>query len=185
MIRHRSRGVDLFRIYIDLGSFHPRWSERQPVKSIWVASGNYRKRSVLLFVAVLLSSFLFAPRAASKISTDFDPHIDFSQLKTFAFVGSVEQLVRLQLNPEQLNNRIHRAATRELTAKGLREVEPKECNPSNRDLPGTSWFRRILSWRQWCRSWRQPPDRMDRSHRSHARLVRACDTRKGARDFQG
>ncbi len=73
--------------------------------------------------------------AASKISTDFDPHIDFSQLKTFAFVGGVEQLVRLQLNPEQLNNQIHRAATRELTGKGLREVKPDK----NPDLVVRYW----------------------------------------------
>ncbi len=95
------------------------------MKSIWVASANHRK-SPLLFVMVLLYLFLFAPRAASKISTDFDPNLDFSQLRTFTFIGGVEQLVRLQLNPDQLNNQIHRAITRELTAKGLREVSPEE-----------------------------------------------------------
>jgi len=95
------------------------------MKSIWAASGSHSK-GLGLFVAVMLSLFLFAPLAVSKISTDFDPNLDFSQLKTFAFIGGVEQLVRLQLNPEQLNNRIHRAVTRELTAKGLREVNAEE-----------------------------------------------------------
>jgi hypothetical protein len=63
------------------------------MKSIWAPSGSHSKRPGL-FVAVMLSLFLFAPRAASKISTDFDPNLDFSQLKTFAFIGGVEQLVR-------------------------------------------------------------------------------------------
>ena len=72
--------------------------------------------------------FFFVPRAVARISTDFDPNLDFSQLKTFVFIGGVEQLVRLQLNPDQLNDRIHRSVVRELTAKGLREV-PLEENP--------------------------------------------------------
>ena len=104
------------------------------MRSIWVASGNYSRRSFLL-LATLLAVFLFAPAAVAKISTDFDPHLDFSQLKTFAFIGGVEQLVRLQLNPDQLNNRIHRAVTCELTAKGLREVIPEE----NADLVVRYW----------------------------------------------
>ena len=69
------------------------------MKSIWAASGSHSK-GLGLFVAVMLSLFLFAPLAVSKISTDFDPNLDFSQLKTFAFIGGVEQLVRLQLNPD-------------------------------------------------------------------------------------
>jgi Domain of unknown function (DUF4136) len=104
------------------------------MRSIWVASGNYSRRSFLL-LATLFAVFLFAPAAVAKISTDFDPNLDFSQLKTFAFIGGVEQLVRLQLNPDQLNNRIHRAVTRELTAKGLREVIPEE----NADLVVRYW----------------------------------------------
>jgi hypothetical protein len=39
------------------------------------------------------------------------------------------------LNPNQLNNQIHRAVTRELTAKGLREVKPEE----NPDLVVRYW----------------------------------------------
>jgi hypothetical protein len=78
---------------------------------------------------------MIAPPAGAKISTDFDPNLDFSKLKTFAFIGGVEQLVRLQLNPDQLNNQVHRAVTRELTAKGLREVRPGE----NPDLVVRYW----------------------------------------------
>jgi hypothetical protein len=89
----------------------------------------------LLVLAVLFGLFFFAPPAVAKISTDFDPNLDFSQLKTFAFIGGVEQLVRLQLNPDQLNDRIHRSVVRELTAKGLREVPPGE----NPDLVVRYW----------------------------------------------
>jgi hypothetical protein len=69
------------------------------MKSIRIASGNYSRRCFLP-LAALLALFLFVPRAFAKIFTDFDPNLDFSQLKTFAFIGGVEQLVRLQLNPD-------------------------------------------------------------------------------------
>jgi uncharacterized protein YheU (UPF0270 family) len=73
--------------------------------------------------------------AAAKMATDFDPNLDFSKFKTFSFIGGVEQLVRMQLNPDELNNKIHRAVTRELTAKGLREVKLEE----NPDLVVRYW----------------------------------------------
>jgi Domain of unknown function (DUF4136) len=89
-------------------------------------SGNNRRRFSLLLALLLL--LMSALPAAAKLATDFNPNLDFSKFKTFAFIGGVEQLVRMQVNPDQLNNRIHRAVTRELTAKGLREVQPEE-NP--------------------------------------------------------
>ncbi|MGB9472226.1 MAG: DUF4136 domain-containing protein [Candidatus Acidiferrum sp.] len=104
------------------------------MKSVLVAVGRSRKSSPLL-LAVLFGLFFVVPCAVAKISTDFDPNADFSQLKTFAFIGGVEQLVRLQLNPNQLNDRIHRSVVRELTAKGLREVQPGE----NPDLVVRYW----------------------------------------------
>ena len=60
------------------------------------------------------------------MAVDFNPNLDFSKYKTFAYIGGVESLVRMQLNPELLKNRMHRAVVRELTAKGLREVQPEE-----------------------------------------------------------
>jgi hypothetical protein len=90
---------------------------------------RFRYRALPMATVVLaLLSLLFSFPAAAKIATDFDPNIDFSKLKTFTFIGGVEQLVRLQLNPDQLNDRIHRAVSGELTAKGLREVT-KDENP--------------------------------------------------------
>jgi Domain of unknown function (DUF4136) len=96
--------------------------------------GNCFRRPLLLLPS-LLFLFLFAVPTAAKIATDFDPNRDFSKFKSFAFIGGVEQLVRLQLNPNELNDKIHRAVTRELTAKGLREVKPEE----NPDLVVRYW----------------------------------------------
>jgi hypothetical protein len=100
--------------------------ERVSMNSIRLVSQHNRRKS-LHVLSGLLWLFIAVPSSA-KIATDFDPNLDFSKFKTFAFIGGVEQLVRMQLNPDQLNNRIHSAVTRELTAKGLREVQPEE-NP--------------------------------------------------------
>jgi len=40
-------------------------------------------------------------------AVDFNPNLDFSKFKLFAFIGGVEQLVECKLNPDT-NNRIHR-----------------------------------------------------------------------------
>src|SRR5262244_286569 len=85
----------------------------------WISlmfANNHRKLLLLLPGLLLLLSAL---PAAAKIATDFNPNLDFSKFKTFAFIGGVEQLVRMQLSPDQLKIQIHRAVTRELTAKGL------------------------------------------------------------------
>ncbi len=99
-----------------------------------LALRNNHRRFLRLF-SVLPLLFLLASPVEAKMFTDFDPNLDFSKFKTFAFIGGVEALVRMQLNPEQLNNQIHRAVTRELTAKGLREVKPEE----NPDLVVRYW----------------------------------------------
>lgn len=84
-------------------------------------------------VLLLLSTF----PATAKMAVDFNPDCDFTKFKTFPFIGGVGQLVRLQLNPDQLSNQIYRAVTRELTAKGLREVKPDE----NPDLVVRYWVK--------------------------------------------
>jgi hypothetical protein len=86
-------------------------------------------------LVMLLLVLLCALQATAKTAVDFNPNLDFSQFKTFAYIGGVEQLLKLQLNPDLLNNRIHRAVTRELTTKGLREVTPEE----NPDLVVRYW----------------------------------------------
>jgi hypothetical protein len=64
--------------------------------------------------------------ASAKTTIDFNPELNFSKFKTFAYIGGVEQLMMQQLNPELINNRIHRMVTEELTKLGLREVKPDE-----------------------------------------------------------
>jgi hypothetical protein len=116
------------------------------MKWIRLVSGNNRRSFLFLFAGLML--LLSALPAAAKLAVDFNPNLDFTKYKTFAYIGGVESLVRMQLNPELLNNRIHRAVVRELTGKGLREVQPEE-NPdlvvrywveaeSNAQLTGTA-----------------------------------------------
>src|SRR5262250_1661339 len=101
-----------------------------------VESGEDRLRLRLgVPIKVLLLVMLCATAANAKMAIDFNPNLDFSKYKTFAYIGGVESLVRMQLNPELLNNRMHRAVVRELTAKGLREVQPEE----NPDLVVRYW----------------------------------------------
>ena len=61
--------------------------------------------------------------------------LEISGYKTFAFVGGVENLLMLPINPDLISDKIHRAVTRELTKKGLREVQPGQ----NPDLVVRYW----------------------------------------------
>jgi hypothetical protein len=80
-----------------------------------------------LLVILSLLSGLALP-ASAKTTIDFDPNIDFSKFKTFAYVGGVENLVAIQLNPDLINIRFHHMVVRELEKKGLHEVNPGQ-NP--------------------------------------------------------
>jgi hypothetical protein len=87
-----------------------------------------------VLVAALLFLAAVSPTLA-KTDVDFDPNLDFTKFKTFAFIGGVDNLVMLPVNPERISNRVHRAVTREMTAKGLREVQPNQ----NPDLVVRYW----------------------------------------------
>jgi hypothetical protein len=108
----------------------------------WITAES-RKDRLGLFVPItgLLFVLLWATTTNAKVATDFNPNLDFSKYKTFAYIGGVESLVRMQLNPELLNDRIHRAIVRELTGKGLREVRPEE----NPDLAVRYWVEAELN----------------------------------------
>ena len=88
-----------------------------------------------VFLACVLLCWAFALPVFAKTDVDFDPNLNSSKFKTFAFLGGVENLVMLPVNPELINNRVHRGATRERTAKGLREVQPNQ----NPDLVVRYW----------------------------------------------
>ncbi|HUN60446.1 MAG TPA: DUF4136 domain-containing protein [Candidatus Sulfotelmatobacter sp.] len=77
-----------------------------------------------MLLAFLLT--LAALPALPKTLIDFDPNLDFSRFKTFAYLGGVEHLSMMPLNPDQIHDEIHAAVTRELTKRGLKEVNPNE-----------------------------------------------------------
>lgn len=80
---------------------------------------RYAVRFFLAMVALLSGLTL---SVSGKTTIDFDPKIDFSKFKTFAYVGGVENLVAIQLNPDLINIRFHHMVVRELEKKGLHEV---------------------------------------------------------------
>ena len=82
-------------------------------------------RSLALTFFLLLA--LGQPIAA-KATIDFDPSLDFSKFKTYAFIGGVGNLVMLQLDPDFIYTRIYKNVQRELDKKGLHEVPPGQ-NP--------------------------------------------------------
>ncbi|MGB7437064.1 MAG: DUF4136 domain-containing protein [Candidatus Acidiferrum sp.] len=79
-------------------------------------------------ISLLLSvlALMLASPALPKTLIDFDPNIDFSKFKTFAYLGGVEHLAMMPLNPDQIRDEIHAAVSRELTKRGLKEVNPNQ-----------------------------------------------------------
>lgn len=88
-------------------------------------SSQVRARSVS--VVVILTLALVVPTYA-KTNVDLNPNLDFTRYKTFAFIGGVEHLAMMQLNPNQLRDTVHEAVSRALTQRGLKEVRREE-NP--------------------------------------------------------
>lgn len=86
------------------------------------------------FTIVALLSGL-AVSVSAKTTIDFDPSINFSKFKTFAYVGAVENLVAIEINPDLINIRFHHMVVRELEKKGLHEVNPGQ----NPDLVVRYW----------------------------------------------
>lgn len=88
-------------------------------------NGIYAHRSnshALLFCFVFVSLLVGSPLSA-KTAVDFNPNLDFSKYKTYAFIGAVENLLMLQLDPDVMDDRIHHAIYQELSKKGLHEVQ--------------------------------------------------------------
>jgi hypothetical protein len=80
---------------------------------------------VFLFVLIAVS---MAPPAQGKMLVDFNRDLDFAKYKTFAYIGGVEHLVMMQLNPNEIRDNIHEEVARELIKRGLCEVRRDE-NP--------------------------------------------------------
>ncbi|MGB8493472.1 MAG: DUF4136 domain-containing protein [Candidatus Acidiferrum sp.] len=77
-------------------------------------------------LAVMLGALFLALPVQAKVVVDFDPNLDFSKYKTYAFIGGIENLVAIQLNPELIENPLHHTVARELDKRGLREVQHGE-----------------------------------------------------------
>jgi hypothetical protein len=88
-----------------------------------------------MLIGVMLGALFFALPVQAKVVVDFDPNLDFSRYKTYAFIGGVENLVAIQLNPELIEIRMHHSVSREMDKRGLREVKPEE----NPDLVVRYW----------------------------------------------
>jgi hypothetical protein len=77
-------------------------------------------------IFLLLFTLIFAPQASAKINVDFDPGLDFSKYKTFAYLGGVNSLEFRQLNPDYITNKVHEGVSQSLIERGLKEVKPDQ-----------------------------------------------------------
>jgi Domain of unknown function (DUF4136) len=84
--------------------------------------------SFKLWFALSFAIFLVVSPLVGKTVADFDPKTNFSKYKTFAFAGGVENLLMFEVNPGLVSERVHRTVNRELTQKGLHEVQMNQ-NP--------------------------------------------------------
>jgi Domain of unknown function (DUF4136) len=96
--------------------------------------------SFKLWFAISFAIFLTVSPLLAKTVADFDPKTNFLKYKTFAFVGGVENLLMFEVNPGLVSERVHRTVNRELTQKGLHEVQLNQnpdllvrfwCSPSS------------------------------------------------------
>jgi len=86
-------------------------------------------------LVMLLGALLFAVPLRAKTVVDFDPNLDYSKYKTYAFLGGIENLVSMLVNPDLIDIRLHHSVSRELEKRGLREVSPQQ----NPDLVVRYW----------------------------------------------
>jgi hypothetical protein len=84
------------------------------------------RSSIRFFFTILAFLFGLTLAVSAKTTIDFDPSIDFSKFKTFAYVGGVENLVSIEINPDLINTRFHQMVVRELEKRGLHEVSPSQ-----------------------------------------------------------
>lgn len=85
---------------------------------------KYRNESTLkrFAVTLFLSLLVFAPRTWAKTAVDFDPNLDFSKYKTFAYAGGSNALEFRELNPNYISDRVHAGVAQALVQRGLKEV---------------------------------------------------------------
>ncbi len=79
-----------------------------------------------LKLVVLLGALFFALPLRARTVVDFDPNLDYSKYKTYAFIGGIDNLVSMLVNPDLIDIRLHHTVSRELDKRGLHEVNPRE-----------------------------------------------------------
>jgi hypothetical protein len=87
---------------------------------------HWQMRSAAPSISLLLFTLILASPALAKMSVDFDPNLDFSKYKTFAYIGGANMLEFRQLNPNYITDRVHSGVSQALTQRGLKEVKPEE-----------------------------------------------------------
>lgn len=84
---------------------------------------SHHKVAATVSLVLLL---ILAPLAMARINFDFDPNLDFSQFKTFAYIGGVNTLEFRQLDPNLISNQVHAGVSKALAQRGLKEVRPDQ-----------------------------------------------------------
>ena len=77
-------------------------------------------------IVFFLLIFTLVPHAMAKSKVDFDPNLDFSKFKTFAYIGGTQMLEFRPLNPDRIKNDVHAEVAKALIARGLTEVKPDQ-----------------------------------------------------------
>src|SRR5208283_738006 len=70
-------------------------------------------------LVVLLGALLVALPLRARTVVDFDPNLDYSKYKTYAYLGGIENLVSMLVNPDLVEIRLHHSISRELDKRGL------------------------------------------------------------------
>jgi hypothetical protein len=100
--------------------------EDYTMKRMQKARKHSSHHKVAAAISLFLSILILAPLAMARINFDFDPNLDFSQFKTFAYIGGVNTLEFRQLDPNLISNQVHAGVSKALTQRGLKEVRPDQ-----------------------------------------------------------
>jgi hypothetical protein len=98
----------------------------QRMNEMQKARNHWQLTKLAAPVSLLLVTLIFAPPATAKTNVDFDPSLDFSKYKTFAYVGGRNTLEFRQLNPDEISDRVHAGVSQALSTRGLKEVKPDQ-----------------------------------------------------------
>jgi hypothetical protein len=98
----------------------------QMVNQMQKRKNRSRLNKLAAAISLFLLTLVLAPMATAKMNVDFDPNLDFSKYKTFAYVGGRNTLEFRQLDPNLISDRVHSGVAQALMAKGLKEVKPDQ-----------------------------------------------------------